>query len=37
MAYGTDKHEDYFTGAREKAKEGDLLAEEIDHLRERAG
>ncbi|MFO1303520.1 MAG: DUF3302 domain-containing protein [Burkholderiales bacterium] len=33
MAYGTDKHEDYYTERGEKAKGGDLLASEIDHLR----
>jgi CBS domain containing-hemolysin-like protein len=33
VAYGTDKHEDYFTEMGEKAKKGDLLAEEIAHLR----
>ena len=33
MAYGTDKHEDYYTERAEKAKGGELLAEEIDHLR----
>ena len=33
MAYGTDKHEDYFTERGAKAKEGNLLSEEIDHLR----
>lgn len=33
MAYGTDKHEDYFVERGEKAKEGELLDAEIDHLR----
>ena len=33
LAYGTDKHEDYFTERGAKAKEGNLLSEEIDHLR----
>lgn len=33
MAYGTDKHEDYFTERGERAKGGDLLAAEIDSLR----
>jgi CBS domain containing-hemolysin-like protein len=33
MAYGTDKHEDYFVERAGKAKEGELLTEEIDHLR----
>jgi CBS domain containing-hemolysin-like protein len=33
MAYGTDKHEDYFVERAARAKEGNLLAAEIDHLR----
>jgi CBS domain containing-hemolysin-like protein len=33
MAYGTDKHEDYFVERAEKAKQGELLAADIDHLR----
>jgi len=33
MAYGTDKHEDYFEEKGEKAREGALLPEEIAHLR----
>jgi CBS domain containing-hemolysin-like protein len=33
MAYGTDKHEDYFVERGARAKEGGLLAAEIDHLR----
>lgn len=33
MAYGTDKHEDYFVEHGEKAKQGALLADEIAHLR----
>lgn len=33
MAYGTDKHEDYFTEHAGKAKEGALLGSEIEHLR----
>ncbi len=33
MAYGTDKHEDYFVERGAKAKEGELLAAEIEHLR----
>jgi hypothetical protein len=32
-AYGTDKHEDYYREHAEKAKDGSLLASEIDHLR----
>jgi len=34
MAYGTDKHEDYFVEMGDKAKQGDLLAADIAHLRE---
>jgi CBS domain containing-hemolysin-like protein len=34
MAYGTDKHEDYFVEMGGKAREGTLLAVEIAHLRE---
>ncbi len=34
MAYGTDKHEDYFEEMGEKAKQGDLLAADIAHLRD---
>jgi CBS domain containing-hemolysin-like protein len=34
MAYGTDKHEDYFLEMGSKAREGNLLATEIAHLRE---
>jgi CBS domain containing-hemolysin-like protein len=33
MAYGTDKHEDYFTERGEKAKSGELVAADIEHLR----
>ena len=33
MAYGTDKHEDYFTEMTDKARSGDLLDAEIAHLR----
>ena len=33
LAYGTDKHEDYFTERGEKAKGGDLVAADIDRLR----
>jgi hypothetical protein len=33
LAYGTDKHEDYFVERAARAKEGNLLAAEIDHLR----
>jgi CBS domain containing-hemolysin-like protein len=33
MAYGTDKHEDYFTERGEQAKSGDLVAADIDRLR----
>jgi CBS domain containing-hemolysin-like protein len=34
MAYGTDKHEDYFLEMGSKAREGNLLGAEIAHLRE---
>jgi hypothetical protein len=34
MAYGTDKHEDYFHEAGERARSGELLHEELFHLRE---
>jgi hypothetical protein len=33
MAYGTDKHDDYFIERGTKAKEGGLLDAEIEHLR----
>ncbi len=33
-AYGTDKHEDYYHELGAKAKEGELLAHELEHLRE---
>jgi len=33
MAYGTDKHESYFLERGEKAKEGKLVAADIEHLR----
>jgi hypothetical protein len=34
MAYGTDKHEDYFHEQGEKAQAGELLDHELAHLRE---
>ena len=34
MAYGTDKHEDYFRELGEKAQAGSLLDHELAHLRE---
>jgi hypothetical protein len=34
MAYGTDKHEDYFEEMAGKARSGGLLQEELAHLRE---
>jgi CBS domain containing-hemolysin-like protein len=34
LAYGTDKHEDYYTGMSNRAKAGELLGDEIAHLRE---
>ena len=33
LAYGTDKHEDYFEELGEKARSGQLLESEIAHLR----
>jgi len=33
MAYGTDKHESYFLERGEKAKEGELVAADVEHLR----
>ena len=32
MAYGTDKHEDYFVEVAEKARSGGMLREELKHL-----
>jgi hypothetical protein len=34
LAYGTEKHEDYHTELGEKARAGQLLAPELDHLRQ---
>jgi hypothetical protein len=34
VAYGTDKHEDYYHEMAEKQRAGQLVAEEIVHLRE---
>jgi hypothetical protein len=34
MAYGTDKHEDYFHEMGAKAQSGGLLEHELAHLRE---
>ena len=34
MAYGTDKHEDYFVERGEEAAKGELLQTEIEHLRD---
>ena len=34
MAYGTDKHEDYFVEAGERARGGTMLREELSNLRE---
>ena len=34
MAYGTDKHEDYYHEMAEKHRAGELVSEEILHLRE---
>ena len=33
-AYGTDKHDDYFAEMGERAQKGQLVAVEIDHLRD---
>jgi Protein of unknown function (DUF3302) len=33
LAYGTDKHDDYYTAMGEKAKSGTLLQDDIVHLR----
>ena len=33
MAYGTDKHEDWHEAMGERAKTGELLHEELEHLR----
>ena len=34
LAYGTDKHEDYYTEMTDRAKAGELLAHDVDHLRD---
>jgi hypothetical protein len=34
MAYGTDKHDDYYVDMTQKAKGGELLDHELAHLRE---
>jgi CBS domain containing-hemolysin-like protein len=34
MAYGTDKHDEYFVHMAEKAQAGELTATELQHLRE---
>jgi hypothetical protein len=34
MAYGTEKHEDYFREMGAKVKAGELLEHELAHLRE---
>jgi CBS domain containing-hemolysin-like protein len=34
LAYGTEKHEAYFDEMSERAKGGELLAHDIDHLRD---
>ena len=34
LAYGTDKHDDYFVDKVGEAKRGDILADEIEHLRQ---
>ena len=34
MAYGTEKHEDYFTEMGERAKAGSLVGHDVAHLRD---
>jgi len=34
LAYGTEKHDDYFAEMTDRAKVGGLLAHDIDHLRD---
>ena len=34
LAYGTEKHEEYHTGLGEKARAGELLPAELQHLRQ---
>jgi Protein of unknown function (DUF3302) len=34
LAYGTDKHEDYYVEMTDRAKAGELLAHDVDHLRD---
>ena len=34
LAYGTDKHDDYFVEMSDKARAGELLRDELAHLRE---
>ena len=34
MAYGTEKHDDYYHELGKKAQEGELLHDELTHLRE---
>jgi CBS domain containing-hemolysin-like protein len=34
LAYGTEKHEDYYVEMTDRAKAGELLAHDIDHLRD---
>jgi CBS domain containing-hemolysin-like protein len=34
MAYGTEKHDEFFVESGEKAREGNLLAAEMQHLRQ---
>ena len=34
LAYGTEKHEDYFDEMTSRARGGELLAHDIDHLRD---
>jgi len=34
LAYGTEKHDDYFDEMSERAKAGELLAHDVEHLRD---
>src|SRR5438067_340933 len=34
LAYGTEKHEDYYIEMTDRAKAGELLAHDVDHLRD---
>ena len=34
LAYGTEKHDDYYVEMTDRAKAGELLAHDVDHLRD---